>query len=319
METLECELRDGGTGVLKLQEKILHGRHGEVWRSSLTDADGNERGPVAVKMGACNSAEMQSEIKLLFGLPEHECLVRVYGHALIDLTPTTSHAQPRDQTAWYRLKAVPRTSMSVLVMELCEQDTLTMILAEALDEAVVRVIALTVARALHHCHAYGVTHMDVKPENVLKRRDGTYALADFSCATRDETWKLGPAGTAAYMAPELNYSSRWSPVATKPTDVYSLGAFAFGALTGRALNFNHDGCIIWSGSDDKEYNQRCAQISPLAQDFVNTLVVRDSKLRPTIEQVLTHPWLAAPPTAPLAAEHKDENQNENENQNQNHG
>lgn len=88
-----------------------------------------------------------------------------------------------------------------------------------------------IARAVQHVHDAGLLHLDIKPSNVLVRRDGTPLLADFGVvrdmsveATHTRTF----AGTPVYSAPEqLRREDReFGP----HTDVYSLGMTLYEAL-----------------------------------------------------------------------------------------
>ena len=89
-----------------------------------------------------------------------------------------------------------------------------------------------VAAALDAAHAAGITHRDVKPENILVTPDDFAYLVDFgiASATSDKTLtEMGAAiGTYAYMAPE-RFSSK--PVDHK-ADVYALACVLHQTLTG---------------------------------------------------------------------------------------
>lgn len=88
-----------------------------------------------------------------------------------------------------------------------------------------------VARAVQTVHDAGLLHLDIKPSNVLVRRDGTPLLADFG-VVREMTVELTStktfAGTLSYAPPEQlrRQDARIGP----RTDVYSLGMTLYEAL-----------------------------------------------------------------------------------------
>ncbi len=103
----------------------------------------------------------------------------------------------------------------------------------AVSEAKLRLIAIELLGALSKVHANGYLHRDLKPQNILMNREEHPILIDFGNArmsTGERTQSMTAILTPGY-APFEQYttSSRQGPW----TDIYSLGAVLYRAITGK--------------------------------------------------------------------------------------
>ena len=93
---------------------------------------------------------------------------------------------------------------------------------------------LQILGGLSAIHALGIIHCDMKPDNVMIRKDGSLALADFGIAEHSDAIRLPTLpgeimGSPSYLAPEQALDL---PVDVR-TDIYSTGAMFYEMLTGR--------------------------------------------------------------------------------------
>lgn len=106
---------------------------------------------------------------------------------------------------------------------------------ESLSEREVVKLLRKIAVALHHAHAKGIFHRDVKPANILIDEQGEPHVADFGLARWDALNDTGKRktrlGTPAYMSPEQAQGE--SHLADARSDLWSVGVMMFEMLSGQ--------------------------------------------------------------------------------------
>ena len=103
-----------------------------------------------------------------------------------------------------------------------------------LEPATALAYARQTAEALDAIHAAGIVHRDLKPDNLMLRKDGSLALADFGIAKHvsmaiTDTAHGAVVGTPYYLSPE---QATGRPVDQR-CDLYSLGLILYEMLAGQ--------------------------------------------------------------------------------------
>ena len=153
-------------------------------------------------------------------------------------------------------------------------------------------MGIALAGALETAHQAGVVHRDVKPANILLTEYGDAQLADFGIARIPGGFETGTGvitGSPAFTAPEVLAGQSPTPV----SDIYSLGASLFCALTGHAAFERRSG------------EQLVAQFVRITTEPVPDL--RDPAIPDAVTAVIGHAMATDPAARPhTAAEFADE-------------
>lgn len=146
--------------------------------------------------------------------------------------------------------------------------------------------------AVTYVHNKSCVHRDLKLENILLDKNENVKLCDFGF-TREYEGKMSYlqtfCGTVCYSAPEMLRGEKY---AGEKVDVWSLGIILFALLAGE-LPFDDDDDLVTKhkilGSEPTYPNS----IPSDAKALISQLLSKRPLLRPTLADILTHPFLAA--------------------------
>jgi serine/threonine-protein kinase len=190
--------------------------------------------------------ELEVAIKIV--RPEHAGNATVHERFLREVRTTMSISSPHVVRIfdW----GMSPDGRAYLVMERLEGESLTERLRRppSLRSVEALHIARDVSVALAAAHRTGVTHRDLKPDNIFICRDGTVKVVDFGIAkafVADERHHVSEpslteahrvVGTPVYMSPEVISKEGLSPA----SDLYSLGVILYEMMVGEPPFFEKD-------------------------------------------------------------------------------
>uniref|UniRef100_A0A6G4ZXY8 Aurora kinase n=1 Tax=Rhipicephalus microplus TaxID=6941 RepID=A0A6G4ZXY8_RHIMP len=146
-----------------------------------------------------------------------------------------------------------------------------------------------VCNALRYCHSKKVIHRDIKPENILIGANGMLKIADFGWSVHAPSSRRATmCGTMDYLPPEMIennvYDEKWTsgPLASLSTS--SLWAGRHSRQKTAAETYDRIRRV------DLRFP---AHLSDDAKDLISRLLKKDPKQRPTVDEVLAHPWVTS--------------------------
>lgn len=197
-----------------------------------------------------------------------------------------------------------------IVMELCEGGTI----AEAVNkipadkglaykEAMIQSLMRSVLQTLAVCHATGILHRDVKPDNflLLDDEEGSRIKAvDFGLSaffsqglSNPECTGLKLQGTPCFIPPEA-----LQDVFCPAGDIWGAGIVAYHLLTGKFpfddRSATPDVNEVFHAIVNEPLELDIEELQGYSQEaksFIRQLLQRDPKARPTARDALHHPWV----------------------------
>jgi serine/threonine protein phosphatase PrpC len=184
------------------------------------------------------------------------------------------------------IKVDGQKSRPYLVMEFLAGRELAAVMAKekVLPEAAARAYASKICDALEYLRKKGITHRDLKPQNIMVCEDGSLRLFDFGIARVEKARRLTfvgitPAlGTPDYISPEQVRGRRGD----HRSDIYSLGAILYEMVTGVTPFPGESPYIVMNArvTGDPEAPRKInPAVSPELEEIILHALERDPKLR----------------------------------------
>uniref|UniRef100_A0A8C0EZ45 Serine/threonine-protein kinase ULK3 n=1 Tax=Bubo bubo TaxID=30461 RepID=A0A8C0EZ45_BUBBB len=182
-----------------------------------------------------------------------------------------------------------------LIMEFCAGGDLSRFIRmrRILPEKVARIFLQQLACALKFLHDHNISHLDLKPQNILLSapENPQLKLADFGFAQYMSPWdeKHVLRGSPLYMAPEMvcrqQYDAR--------VDLWSVGVILYEALFGKPPFASRS----FAELEEKIRSNRAVELpsrpplSPECRDLLGQLLERDPVKRISFECFFAHPFV----------------------------
>ncbi|EMR09630.1 hypothetical protein PNEG_02214 [Pneumocystis murina B123] len=178
-----------------------------------------------------------------------------------------------------------------LVQEYCSGGELYDYLVKhtKLPEYETKTLFSQISSAVAYIHLHGSVHRDIKLENIFLTASGSAKVGDLGFVREQVTNKLLQtwSGTLAYSAPEIVNESINTE---EKIDVWSLGVLLYALLCGE-LPFDDDDEGILRSKILNDHPKWKNDLSSEALELLQLMLAKNYKNRPTMIDVLKHPFL----------------------------
>ena len=276
--------RPGGRRYLR--GKVL-GKGGFAKCYEATDLDTREAWAVKI-VAKASLVKQRAKVKLLSEIAIHKTLMH-------------------ERVARY-INHFDDADFVYIILELCPNHTLNDLLKKKrrFSEPEAMYYIYELVEGLMYLRRERVIHRDLKLGNLFLGADMDLKIGDFGLAAKldyDEEKKTTICGTPNYIAPEIldNHNKGHS----FQVDVWSLGVVMFTMLVGKPPFEDVDVKSTYQRIRDNAYSfPDSLYVSSAAKNLIQSILRHDPKSRPTVFDILNHPWFAhnmPPPLPPTIA------------------
>ena len=141
--------------------------------------------------------------------------------------------------------------------------------------------------ALKYLHEHRVIHRDIKPENILLNDQDNIKLADFGWSVHTPAMERKTmCGTPEYFPPEIVEHGSY----TGSADLWCIGIFCYEMLVGRTPFKDESDRAVMRKIASMQY-EIPASVPADAKQFILALLRKDGRKRPTLSEIIKHPFL----------------------------
>jgi serine/threonine protein kinase len=258
------------------ENEIGNGGQGRVLRCDIYGKK------YAVKLFHRDAQSFEAEKCALYALRDHPNVIRIEGEAVL---------------------SVGDERYGVIIMELGLACIVNLLDKGPLDEATARKCAFEMLTGLSYMHSIGISHNDIKPDNLLVGWDGRIRIADFGHASRAEEHSR-IMGTWSYNPPEKHQGA--FPSNSCKADVWAAAVTIFMLLMGCwAFGEAHDSdpmfrlrCENFDAFWEQKLRERSTwlknpysdPLSSEAKSFIEQAMCVNPTERKSVAELLEHAW-----------------------------
>eukprot|EP01029_Cantina_marsupialis_P030874 TRINITY_DN856_c0_g1_i1.p1 TRINITY_DN856_c0_g1~~TRINITY_DN856_c0_g1_i1.p1 ORF type:complete len:437 (-),score=114.26 TRINITY_DN856_c0_g1_i1:1305-2615(-) len=190
-----------------------------------------------------------------------------------------------------------RTKIFIVLELITGGELFDLIVSEGrFDEDSARYYFTQLVDGVSYCHGKGVCHRDLKPENLLldERKERNLKISDFGLsALYSETDRSSllhtTCGTPNYVAPEVLADKGYDG---RAADVWSCGVILYVFLAGFLPFDEPTMSVLFQKIKNAEFTFP-SWFSSEVRDLLNSILVPDPAMRPTLKDIRDHPWMTA--------------------------
>lgn len=177
-----------------------------------------------------------------------------------------------------------------IFQEFCEGKTLFDVIVEneQMKEEIAKKVFHQVIETIEYLQMKGISHRNIKLENIICTSDFQIKLTDFRFATSDRNLLNTISGSLQYCAPEV---LRMIPYSGMIADMWSCGIVLFAMLNGKLPFYENTLSQTEKLIIQGEY-LISRTVSKYARDLIKLLLEKNTSKRISPKEVLQHKWFA---------------------------